>query len=80
MWSWGISVYVSTPHESSVFEALAALQNSFSSVKVYIIRGYVAKRFVIPARVVVCTKLPISCSSWSGNSRMIRVIFSLQDR
>jgi hypothetical protein len=36
-----------------VFDALAALQNSFSSVKVYIIRGYVANRFVIRARVVV---------------------------
>lgn len=52
-WSWGVSVHVSAPHECFVFEALAALQNRFSSAKVYIVRGYVAKRLVIPARVVV---------------------------
>ena len=39
-----------------MFEALAALQNSCTSAKVYIIRGYVTKRFVIPARVVVVYK------------------------
>jgi len=39
-----------------VFKAPAAFQNSFSSAKVYIIRGYVSKRFVIPARVVVVYK------------------------
>ncbi len=39
-----------------MFEVLATLQNSYPSTKIYIIRGYVTKRFVIPAGVVVVYK------------------------
>lgn len=39
-----------------MFKALAAFQYSFSSAKVYVIRGHVAKGFVIPPRVVVGDK------------------------
>ena len=39
-----------------MFKALATLQYSFSSAKVYVIRGHVAKGFVIAPRVVVGDK------------------------
>gem|GEM_PF-4846423 len=52
-----------------MFKALATLQYSFSSAKVYVIRGHVAKGFVIAPRGVVGDKPRVLLQQIVGNTR-----------